>query len=161
MKISIFTDASVVVDHCGYAFYIGCTAGKLQKAGKLRHRTKDTVVAELYCLANALHTLKHSKLAPISKVWIYCDQLQVVRVVAGDTRNFRNPDHRKVVEEIRFQMMEICIRENRSIREVDKMFELNHIRAHTGNKDIWSRINKWCDENARRYAKMKPTKPKK
>lgn len=159
MIISVFTDASVVDDKGGYAFYIGCKAGKLQKAGRLRHRTRDTVVAELYCVANALHTLKHCKFSPMTAVWLFCDQKQVITVLAGETRNFRNPEHRKIITEIQFLMMEICQREGRSIRDVDKMFHLNHILAHTRGKDIKSRINNWCDVNAYKYAKMKPLKP--
>lgn len=160
MKVSIFTDASVVQNHCGYAFYIGCTAGKIQKAGKLKIRTTNVLIAEMHCIANALHTLKHSKFNPITKVWIYSDSLMSIYAI-NDAIRLKDNEHRAVVDEIRFLMMEICLRENRSIRDINKMFSLNHIKAHTGKSDKLSKINQWCDVNARYYARpIKPTKKK-
>lgn len=161
MKISIFTDASLTGDNGGYAFYIGCRTGKLQKAGKLKEHTTNIMYAEMYSIANALYTLKNSKFTPISVVWLYSDRKDVIDVLNGDKPIFKKTQSRKIYEEIKFLMMEICIREGKSIRYVDKMFNFNHITAHTGADDIKSKINAWCDENARRYAKMKPTKPKK
>lgn len=159
MKISIFTDASVRNPICGYAFYIGCRTGKLQKAGKLKYEGGDTIMAELHALANALFTLKHSKFAPISKVWIYCDQAQVVKVINGSHRGFKSEEHRKVIDECHFLMMEICMREGKSIRDIEEMFSVNHIKAHTGNTDILSKINHWCDYNAKLYSGVRKAPP--
>ncbi len=158
MKITIITDASIVRGKCGFAFYIGCTKGKIQRAGELKMTGSDTVLAEFNCIANALHMLKHSKYAPITKVWLWCDNIMCVKVIKGEIRTFRSLSHRQITDEIHFLMMEICLREGKSIRTIDAMFEVNHIQGHTGNKDKLSVIQNWCDENARKYAKQKTTK---
>lgn len=153
MKISIFTDASCVQGHCGYGFYIGCTKGKLMKAGNLRVKTDDTILAELHCLANALHTLKFCRFKPISRVWVFMDLMSAVERMNGEVRSFRKSEHRKVTEEIYFLMLDICIANEKPIRDVNTIFTFQHVRAHTGRRDILSKINNWCDVNARKYAK--------
>lgn len=155
MKITIVTDASIILQtkQCGYGFYIGCTNGMIKKAGKLKAKTIDVSVAELHCIANALHTLKHSKFTPITKIWLWCDNQAVVANISATSRGYRNPELRKIIDEIHFLMMEICLRENKSIRDIDKMFVINHIKGHTGHKDKLSIIQDWCDANAKKYAK--------
>jgi ribonuclease HI len=163
MKITLITDASVNSQYhrCGYGFYIGCAEGKLQKAGLLRLRSRDVVMAELHCIANGLHTLKHSKFKPVSAVWIWCDNLHCVNIISGEQRGFRDPEHRKVTDEIWFLMMEICMGNGKTIRDVDAMFKIQHVKAHTGREDKISKINEWCDQNARKYVKGAVTKAKK
>lgn len=152
MKVSIFTDASIVENNCGYAFYIGCKSAKIQKAGKLRKSNINITLAELHCIANAVYTLKHSKIDPVTKIFIYTDNSQCVDALNKDAR-FKDAETRSVVDEIHFLMMEICVKHGMSIRYIYKMFSINHIKAHTGKTDIMSKINHWCDVNARKYAK--------
>lgn len=152
MKVSIFTDASVRFKNCGYAFYIGCKIGKLQKAGKLKIRTDNVDLAELHCIANAVYTLKHSKFNPIDKVFIYCDNANCVTALHSKLA-FKNDENRKVVDEIHFLMMEVCIKHGKTMRDIDSFFEISHIKAHTGQNDIFSKINAWCDKNAKLYSK--------
>lgn len=155
MKISIFTDASVDTTKGtgGYAFYIGCVKGKIMKAGILKSAS-NSGIAELQCLGNALHTLKYCKFKPITNVMVYCDMLMAVTVMNGESRNFKDPILRTIVEEINFLMLEICIIEKVNIRNVRKFFTFQHVRAHTGNKDKLSIINNWCDKNAIKYRKQ-------
>lgn len=157
MKVSIFTDASVRFLNCGYAFYIGCRQGKIQKAGKLKMKSAFVDLAELHCLANAIYTLKHSKFSPVSKVFIYCDNKTVVEALNG-TALFKDEQKRKVVDEIKFLMMDICLKHGKTLRDVDTFFEVIHIKAHTGNTDVFSKINAWCDKNAKLYSYRKPNK---
>lgn len=144
----------------GFGFYIGCSAGMMKKSGKLKVDTKNVAQAELHCIANALYALKHSKFVPITKVWLWCDNQASVDNITGNSRGFKNPELRKVIDEIHFLMMEICLREGKSIRAIDTMFEVSHIKGHTGNADKLSVIQKWCDVNARKCTKqtVKPTK---
>ena len=153
MKISIFTDASIEAASGagGFAFYIGCVNGKLQKAGTLKAHCDNIALAELHCIANALYTLKHSKFKPISKVWIFTDSLIAVNVLEGKVPPFKKG--LEVIDEIKFLMMEICLRECKLIRDVKKMFVFEHVKAHTKGKDRKSEINAWCDKNARIYMK--------
>lgn len=156
MKVSIFTDASVSMEQCvgGYAFYIGCVHGKFQKAGILKMQGNDTVLAEMHCIANAIYSLRHFKYKnskPITEVIVYSDQQQCVKVLNGDLRSFVKANKREIVEEITYLMMEFCISEKRSIRDVRKIFTFMHVPAHTERKDKFSVINDWCDKNAKQY----------
>jgi ribonuclease HI len=160
MKVSIFTDASVRFKWCGDAFYIGCRIGKIQKAGRLKVRTNKTDLAELHCIANAVYTLKHSKFTPIDKVFIYCDSASSVNVLNGLAR-FVDEEKRKVVDEIHFLMIEVCVKHGKTMRDLDTFFEVSHIKAHTGKDDIFSKINDWCDKNAKLYSKPILANPQK
>jgi hypothetical protein len=160
MIATIFTDASVRFKNCGYAFYIGCRTGKIQKAGRLKIRTDQVDLAELHCLANAVYTLKHCKFTPIEKVFIYCDNDTAVSALNG-TALFKSEEKRKVVDEIHFLMMDVCIKYGKTMRDIDTFFEVNHIKAHTGGSDIFSKINAWCDKNAKHYSKSILPKNKK
>lgn len=156
MKVSIFTDASVhsELQKAGFAFYIGCQAGKIQKAGKLKVETSNSTTAELHCIANAVYTLLHSKFTPITKVFIYSDSKGCLNAITGESRSFKEKEVRKVLDEINLLMMEICLKHGKSIRSVNTFFELIHVKAHTRKKDKLSQINDWCDQNARRYMRL-------
>ncbi len=156
MIVSIFTDASVnsELKKCGYAFYIGCKTGKIQKAGKLKVETTKSHTAELHCLANAIYTLKHCKFEPITKVIIHSDSKLCLDIISGESRSFADKEARKVLDEINFLMMEICIKHGKSIRQVKSFFEFVHVKAHTKKSDKLSVINDWCDQNARKYMRL-------
>lgn len=160
MKVSIFTDASCIGNSSGFAFYIGCTAGKIQKAGKLKTETGDINIAEMHCLANALHCLKHCKFKPVTSVHVYMDALITVDYMNGVNRGFKADRFKTVQDEVFFLMLDICIANGHPIRSVNKIFSYHHIRAHTGNQDKLSLINNWCDVNARKYAAIKTKKRK-
>lgn len=156
MKVSIFTDASVRYKICGYAFYIGCRIGKIQKAGRLKIQTPKVDLAELHCIANAVYTLKHSKFSPIEKVFIYCDNISCVNALNSLAR-FTDGEKRKVVDEIHFLMIEVCIKHGKTMRDIDTFFQIQHVKAHTNKGDKFSKINDWCDKNAKLYVKKSTT----
>lgn len=162
MKVSVFTDASVqpTTRKAGFAFYIGCKTGKLMKAGKLKTATSDALIAELHCIANALHTLKLSQFTGITKVWLFSDSAMSVDILSGTAREFSDKKKRVVVREIEFLMIEICMKNGFSLRDVHAFFTIKHIKAHTGKGDRYSRINAWCDRNAKEYTKSRPTRLK-
>ena len=153
MKISIFTDASVSHEYNvgGYAFYIGCVEGKIQKAGIFRGKiSADTNVAELKCIANALHTLLHAKFSPATSVFIFTDSLSSIHHINNKAR-FKTIPERDLVDEIKLLMMEYCQKHLIPIRNYRKLFNFQHIKAHTKKKDKPSLINHWCDKQANAY----------
>lgn len=156
MIVSIFTDASVnsQLEKAGFAFYIGCKAGKIQKAGKLKIDTGECTTAELHCIANAVYTLLHCKFEPITKVFIYSDSKGCLNAISGESRSFRSKEVRDVLKEINILMMEICLKHGKSIRQVNSFFELAHVKAHNKKQDKLSIINSWCDHNSRKYMRM-------
>jgi ribonuclease HI len=152
MNVSIFTDASVHTElkKAGFAFYIGCKAGKIQKAGKLKVETGDSTTAELHCIANAVHSLLHSKFQPITQVFIFSDSNNSLQSIKGDA-GLKDKELRRVLDEIKILMMETCLKHGKSIRSVNTFFKLVHVKAHTKKTDKLSQINAWCDENAKKY----------
>jgi ribonuclease HI len=149
MLITINTDASCSEAYGGYAFWIVCDAGKIQKAGKIKAEIKGSQQAEMMCIANALHTLKHSKFKSISKVIINTDSTPCIQALTGFKSSWEG------AKECLFTMMEICIANGKSIREVSEMFEFRHVKAHTGKKDKRSFVNEWCDKEAKKYCKLR------
>src|SRR5690606_21656384 len=93
MLVTINTDASCFQHkYSGYAFYIICNDGKIQKAGMLKDEMNATE-AEYACLCNALYTLLHSRFKGITKVVVNTDCLYVIKTVSGESKKPKY-DHR-------------------------------------------------------------------
>lgn len=155
MLITINTDASVKDGFAGYAFWIVCDSGKIQKAGKLKNKVHGSTDAETMCIANAIHTLKHSKFNGISKIIVNTDSQHSIDLLSNKTRCRTNTEMFNIVEECRYNMMELCLKLGRSIRDVDSIFEFRHVKAHNGKKDARSFVNDWCDKEAKKYCKLR------
>lgn len=153
MIVTVNTDASCVEGFGGYAFWIVCDAGKIQKAGKLKSKSKNTTLFEMMCIANALYTLLHSKFTPITKIIINTDSQSSIDFLTFSKTNATEAC-RKLAEECYFTMLELCLKNGKSIRDVKKFIEFRHVKAHTKNKDKRSYVNEWCDKEAKKYAKM-------
>jgi ribonuclease HI len=148
MLITINTDASWRERHAGYAFWIVCDAGKIQKAGKIKKLVDNSAIAEMMCIANALHTLKHSRFSEITKVIINTDSQHCIDRL-GIGAKFKDSS----TDECLFTMMEICLKLGKSIRDMHSIFEFRHVKAHSGKKDSRSFVNEWCDREAKKYSK--------
>lgn len=155
MLVTINTDASVIKEeYGGYAFWIVCNEGKLQKAGYIKQKTRTSNEAEIFCLANALYSLLKSKFTGISKVIINTDSKYCIDMLTGGGRVPNNNFlFRKGWDECIVLMYEILLKNGRSLRDKNKFFEFRHVKAHTGTKDARSHVNRWCDEQAKYYAK--------
>lgn len=155
MLVTINTDASFKDGFGGYAFWIVCDAGKIQKAGMIKNKANTSTDAETMCIANAIHTLKHSRFSGVTKVIINTDSKESINLLTGKSRcKAANPLF-KVVEECMFNMMELCLKLGLSIREVDKLIEFRWVKAHNGKKDARSFVNDWCDKEAKKYCKLR------
>lgn len=157
MLVTINTDASVKEIYGGYAFWIVCDAGKIQKAGKIKQIVPvgGSTDAETMCIANAIYTLKHSRFTGISKIIINTDSKESIAFLTNKARCKSSSPLFNVVEECRFNMMELCLRLGKSIRDVDSLFEFRWVKAHNGKKDARSFVNDWCDKEAKKYCKLR------
>jgi ribonuclease HI len=158
MRLTINTDASVREGHAGYAFWIVCDAGKIQKAGMIKRLVNGSTDAEIMCIANALHTLKHSRFKGLTSIIINTDSTQSISFITNKTRPSVNSDIYKGVQECNFLMMELCQQNGFSIRETDKLFSMRHVKAHSKNKDSRSYVNDWCDKESKKYSKQRLNK---
>ena len=149
MLVTINTDASCINGFGGYAFWIVCDAGKIQRAGKIKSKVKGSQQAEMMCIANALYTLKHSRFKSITKIIINTDSQPCIQALKGFKSSFDG------AIECLFTMMEICVSHGLTLRDNYKMFEFRHVKAHTGKKDKRSFVNEWCDKESRKYCKLR------
>lgn len=154
MLVTVNTDASYRSGAAGYAFWIVCDAGKLQKAGEIKNKVAGINDAELMCIANAIHTLKHSKFKGIEKVIINTDSQTSIDFLSGKSRPKYSSPISNIVDETYFNMLEVCLKYGKSIRQVKQVFEFRHVKAHSGKKDSRSYVNDWCDKEAKKYCKQ-------
>ena len=155
MQVTINTDASFKQGYGGYAFWIVCDAGKIQKAGKIKEPCLGSSDAEAMCITNAIYTLKHSRFTEITKVIINTDSEPSIHLLSGTIKAGVKTAISKVIEECKLLMMEICLANGLSIRDYKTVFELRHVKAHSGKKDSRSFVNEWCDQEAKRYCRLR------
>lgn len=160
MLATINTDASFKDGYAGYAFWIVCDAGKIQKAGEIKKKVGGSTDAEAMCITNAIHTLKHSRFNEVRKVIINTDSQSSIDLLTGKTRGSASSEIVKAIDECRLLMMEFCLQIGKSIRDVDKVFELRHVKAHTKKKDSRSFVNEWCDKEAKKYCLLRQKRGK-
>lgn len=154
MLATINTDASFINKYAGYAFWIVCDEGKIQKAGKVKNKVSSSTEAEMMCITNAIHTLKNSKFDKVKKVIINTDCTGAIELIM-QTNTTKSIPLNKVVIECRFLMMEFCMKVGASIRDINNVFQFRHVKAHNGTKDNRSFVNNWCDKEAKKYAKIR------
>lgn len=155
MNVTINTDASVVANkYAGFAFWIVCNDGRIQKAGYIKQKVTNPNDAEMFCIANALHTLLHSRFKGVSKVVLNTDSEQCIKMLNGDISvPTKSKIIRKGYDESTVLMYEILLKHGKNIRDINEFFSLRHVRAHTGTQDARSKVNEWCDRQAKLYAK--------
>lgn len=152
MRVTINTDASVKEGWAGFAFWIVCDAGKIQKAGKIKRKVNGSTDAEIMCIVNSVYTLLHSRFAGIQAVVINTDSQQAINMLAGESSS-NSKDVRNAVDECHFLMMELCLKSGRSIRDRNNFFSIRHVKAHNGKSDSRSFVNDWCDKESKKYAR--------
>ncbi len=164
MVVSIFTDISInkKISAGGYAFYIGCRAGKLQRAGKLKGDATESNTAEAQCIVNALYLLNRTVINGVSRVIIYTDNSNVIDAFESKPSfHGKEKAHRGgcsfyyAISEIKIAMIEYCVARGWRVEDYKKAFSIKLVKAHTGNSDKLSVINDWCDTESRKYAAEK------
>lgn len=157
MIINIFTDASLNTQtlNAGYAFYIGCRANKIQRAGALQRKMKSTTLAELQAIINAVYMLRRAKLPTPSKVVIHTDSMECVKILQGSQQTPYDGYTRACFEECQFQLMDYLQSIGLPVYKYRMYVEFKHVKAHTGGTSKHSLINRWCDLESRRYREDK------
>lgn len=144
--ITINTDASFhpVKKYGGYAFYIVCNNFKIQKAGAFKEKCQSPIDAEMKCMANALHTLMAQKDLPTtSLIVINSDCLFAFEKVGKKSNNEIGRKISKLIRDVRQKMSYKGI--------VLPNYEFRHVKAHSGVNDARSKVNDWCDKQAKSW----------
>lgn len=141
--ITINTDASF--HHSkkvgGYAFYIVCDLFKIQKAGKFKILPKSAEEAEIMCIGNAIATLLAQKELPNCK-WLIINNdckfgMQKIRSCKG-----------KLATSVHKLWQQLITR----LGSCKNRFR--HVAAHTNNTDARSKVNDWCDREAKKWMRI-------
>ena len=146
--ITINTDASFSYDkQCGgYAFYIICDLFKIQKGGKFKVIPKNSIDAEMMCMANAIYTLLAQKELPQTKlIVINSDCLNSFPKIK---RKSDSDAGRKVAILLR------DLRRKMAHNETLPKFEFRHVKGHTSKQDARSFVNRWCDSEAKKWMRI-------
>jgi len=134
--INVNADASFSENNqiAAYAFHIHSADFIVRQVGIIHGNPKNSTEAELTAIEYALKSLLHQPCYKGSeKVVIFSDCMGALSKVLHP-RNKRDGEVHELWKKL----------SNRSGKPL-----LKHIKAHTENKDVASKINKWCDESAR------------
>lgn len=150
--ITINTDASFHTEKKvgGYAFYIICDLFKIQKGGKFKAVPKNSIDAEMMCMANAIYTLLAQKELPQTKlIVINSDCLTSFPKIK---RKSDSDVGRKVAVLLR------DLRKRMAHNESLPKFEFRHVKGHSSNQDARSFVNRWCDLEAKKWMRLSASK---
>lgn len=141
--LTINTDASFYKDYGvgAYAFHIVCDLFKIQKAGAFKQSATDSTECEMKCIANAISTLLAQKELPTVK-WliINTDSKHGIKRIKNPVTDFDK---------------QVAALWNKLIQRMDsRKNKLRWVPAHTGVNDKRSLANEWCDQQAKKYARL-------
>lgn len=143
MKIEIFSDASVNLQSgdAGFAYWIACQQFECQYASHIANKTICN--AELFAINHALEYLMSRELISVTSVDIYTDSLEAMHKIKGRKSSAF------------FSMIELTLKNGMRARQVENLFHVYHVKAHTKNNDVASHKNRFCDMMAKQHRVMK------
>jgi ribonuclease HI len=138
--ITINTDASFHPRYKvgGYAFYIVCDLFKIKKSGKFKKELTGSMDAEMMSIGNALHTLLYQKGAPKSKYLIINTDCQYAITAIKKQSTPLGKEIYKIWNKV---ILKVGSTNN----------EIRHVKAHSGVDDKRSKVNEWCDTEAKKW----------
>ena len=143
--ITINTDASFHPEKKvgGYAFYIICDFFKITKSAKFKANPKNSLQAELWCIANAIAILlKQPDLPATPLIVINTDCLYGIERVK---RKSLDEDGKTIF----FLLKKLKKATSNDSKCIFTKHEFRHVKAHNGAPDKRSWVNEWCDANAK------------
>lgn len=142
MTALIYTDASFFPKQKvgGFAFWIDCGKETVKMSGVLKTVSNSTE-AETMAICNALHTFIHDFDPDIKDIIIYTDSLQSIQKINKKTR-------KGFPYKMAYDMLISIKIEHRIFNGLDSNFQ--HVKAHSGVNTIEKKINRWCDNHARK-----------
>lgn len=151
----IHTDASFFPDHKigGFAFWIDCGKKTVKMYGVLK-AVNNSTDAETMAICNALHTFIYDFDPDIKDIIIYTDSLQSIHKINKKNR-------KETPYKMAYELLISIKMEHRIHNKPESNFQ--HVKAHSGINTIENKINRWCDEQARKagreYIKNLKQKP--
>lgn len=142
-NVTITTDISLIGNDCAYAFWISTELGPIKRSGILKQRTNNTALAELMCIANAVHFFVKTGIKTKRLIINTDSKASIIYVRARDFRSMRNKQMGQIAELI-----------NSTVFGRYDEITFRHVKAHVGTRDARSYVNDWCDKEAKRVLKQ-------
>lgn len=143
MIVTINTDASfhMITGSGGYAFWIVCNEGRIQKYAPLKEQCKNPDDCELKCILNAMH-MTSTQGWDITTIIINTDSLNSIHIFGNDKEMIRRWNlgwgglYRGMFNNYKYKM-----------KNPNIIFK--HIRSHQEIISARSFVNDWCDKKAK------------
>lgn len=138
-NVTITTDISLNQQRkkAAYAFWISTELGAIKRSGMLKGKHSNVPLAELMCIANAVHFFIKTGLKT-KRLIINTDNQggQVLLIKNGKEGRNKQVDvvARLINETVNGKYEEVVFR---------------HVKAHKGTRDKRSYVNDWCDRESR------------
>lgn len=142
-NVTITTDISLNQQRhkAAYAFWISTELGPIKKSGMLKGKHTSVPLAELMCIANAVHFFVKTGLKT-KKLIINTDSQ------GGQTLLIKNG------KEGRNKRVDVIARLiNETVLGKYEQVVFRHVKAHNGTRNKRSYVNDWCDRESRRVLK--------
>jgi|SRR5688572_19327546 len=141
--ITINTDASFHPKHKvgGYAFYIICDRYKIMKSGAFKKEPKSPLEAEMMCIGNALHTVLYHK-----------DHVESLYLIINTDCKYAIDHIKKQLSPLGKDIYKIWYKVIVKVRS--RKNEFRYVKAHSGVDDKRSKVNEWCDSEAKKWMRL-------
>ena len=150
MSYSFFATIYSDVSYCNesniavYAFYAKSSEGVLKNHGECKGTISDATAGEMYAIHEALKQCQ-VEWPHLEGFFVNTDSQTSCHLLWPD--RIKKTDHFKLpqAQRIKKYIQEICPEKEAP----DKPWlRVKHVKAHTGNKDVRSYLNRYCDKKA-------------
>ena len=138
--LTITTDAGIKNDVAAFGFYIRAEKLKITRSGVFKKHTKNSTIAELWCIIKAVTFVgKHIPLNSIDNIILNTDSQEALRLI-------NNKFDGKIYEDLK-PLYDVAI------RQLNKPFEVRHVKGHTNSRKARNRANTYVDKLIRKHYK--------
>lgn len=140
--VTIYTDASHCPDtkRAVWAFYARCSDGVIKEHGECKGTVNCSTSAEMYAIYEAVKMCK-AEWPELEGFFINTDSLTSCKMLWPD--NLAKTDHYKIPQAQRIKRYI-----EGDMKQWGTWSRVKHVKAHTGQNDIRSWLNRWCDKRA-------------
>lgn len=144
--VTIYTDTSWCPENkiAVWAFYAKCSKGVLKEHGQCKGTIACSSTGEMYAIYEAIKTCK-AEWPELNGFFVNTDSLTSCHLLWPES--IKQSDHFKGdhLQRLKRYIREICPEKE---SPSNPWLRVKHVKAHTGQDDIRSYLNRWCDKNA-------------
>ena len=140
MIVTINTDASFCKDtkKGGYAFSIVSNTFKTKRSGVFKTECINPDDAEARCIVNAMKIAM--TISGATRIIVNTDSLNAIAILTAKPNKYVSTTKFEYIRQAYLKLFQ-----PQSMR-----VEFRHVKAHTGINDARSKVNEWCDQEAKK-----------